>query len=134
MRKAPLFSALVAAIACLGNATPASAQTRVEWTLRPDLALLPPGNTFLLETPGRTLFDFELQVNNDEDSTRFVELREGFISRVDVSLHTPSGEIVAVNDGWQDQATCAGGSKCPSAARMVLRPRYSAVFTARLFR
>ena len=126
MWKTRLLPVLVAAIVCLGNVVPVWAQARVAWALKPELALVPPGNIFLLEGP--TLFDFELHVNNDEDSTKFIELREGFIRRVEVTLRTVNGEVVAVNDGWRDEATCAGGSKCPSQQRMVLPPRYSAVF------
>jgi len=128
MRTPRLCSVLIATLVCLGGTVPASAQARVEWTLKPDLTLVPPGNTFLLETRGPTLFDFELYVNNDEDSTKLVELKEGFIRRVEVTLRTASGEVVAVNDGWRDEATCVGGIQCPSQARMVLPPRYSAVF------
>ena len=121
---------LIAAVVCVAQAAPVWAQARVEWTLRPDLELLPAGgNAFLLEPRvGRTLFQFELRVGNDEDSTKILSLNEGFIQRVEVTLRTLSGEVVAVNAGWSDEATCVGGSKCPSVGRIAVPPRYSAVF------
>jgi hypothetical protein len=107
----------------------AQPSTRVEWSVRPNLAPVYRDGSqgFLLENAQS--IDFELFILNDEESPKSFVLNEGFIRNVEVTLRDGNDRVVATNSGWKPEGHCPDLPKCASTRRISLRPAQGATFS-----